>query len=117
MGNEEGQRHGQGRFEYTDGGVYDGSWVDGNMQGFGKLFYPSNKLAYEGHWANNVFNGNGTVYNEHPDTMEGPFDYANFDNSDEFWVKYSGEFVNDERSGVGSLIFQNGEKYVGSFKE
>ncbi len=36
------------------------------MDGYGKLYYPNEKLAYEGEWKNNAFNGKGTVYNEDP---------------------------------------------------
>ena len=61
-----GLRHGKGNFKYADGGVYDGEWEKGIMQGFGRLYYPNNKLAYEGYWRNNAFNGRGTVHNEDP---------------------------------------------------
>jgi antitoxin component YwqK of YwqJK toxin-antitoxin module len=36
------------------------------MDGYGKLYYPNLKLAYEGEWKNNAFNGKGKVYNEDP---------------------------------------------------
>ena len=87
------------------------------MDGYGKLYYPNEKLAYEGEWKNNAFNGKGTVYNEDPQDIEGPFDYKNFDYVSENWVKYEGEFANDAKNGVGTLVLVNGEKYIGSFKE
>ena len=33
------------------------------MAGKGKLFYQSGKLAYEGGWANDQFEGQGILYN------------------------------------------------------
>jgi hypothetical protein len=36
------------------------------MHGFGCLFYPNGKLAYEGMWIKDKFSGRGTVYNENP---------------------------------------------------
>ena len=45
-----GQRHGQGKFYYQDGGLYDGEWKQNKMNGYGKLYYQSGKLAYEGNW-------------------------------------------------------------------
>ena len=36
------------------------------MDGYGKLYYPTEKLAYEGYWVNNTFNGEGCIYNEVP---------------------------------------------------
>lgn len=43
-------RHGHGKFFYQDGGMYDGQWFKNKMNGFGKLYYQSGKLAYEGNW-------------------------------------------------------------------
>lgn len=39
------------------------------MQGKGKLFYQSGKLAYEGEWYSDQFSGKGTLYNEYPDVL------------------------------------------------
>lgn len=36
------------------------------MEGFGKLYYQSGKIAYEGQWRNDQFYGNGILYNEYP---------------------------------------------------
>jgi hypothetical protein len=33
------------------------------MNGFGKLYYQSDKLAYEGEWLNDQFHGRGKLYN------------------------------------------------------
>jgi antitoxin component YwqK of YwqJK toxin-antitoxin module len=62
-------RHGQGKFYYQDGGMYDGEWRDNKMSGYGKLFYKSGKIAYEGGWLNEQFTGRGTLYNEEPDLL------------------------------------------------
>ena len=35
--NDKGQRHGFGRYIYSDGSIYAGSWVDGKKEGRGKL--------------------------------------------------------------------------------
>lgn len=45
----------------------------------GKLFYQSNRLAYQGDWRNDQFSGRGTLYNEYPEPLSVPFDYRNFD--------------------------------------
>jgi hypothetical protein len=42
-----------GRVEYLDGGYYEGQWHDDCMEGYGKLYYPNNTIAYEGYWAQN----------------------------------------------------------------
>lgn len=48
------------------------------MSGFGKLYYQSNKIAYEGDWVDDQFQGTGKLYNESPIYIE-TFDYLNFD--------------------------------------
>ena len=87
------------------------------MDGFGKLYYPNEKLAYEGEWKNNAFNGKGKVYNEEPVELAYSFDFTNFDYLQDHWDSYEGDFVNDYKEGHGTLILVNGEKYVGEFKQ
>ena len=50
-----GKRHGKGKFYYQDGGRYDGNWVENKMNGFGVLYYQSDRVAYEGEWVNDQF--------------------------------------------------------------
>lgn len=65
------------------------------MNGFGKLYYQSGKLAYEGYWKNDLFEGQGKLYNEKPKKLDDKFDYHNFDGVEEFWESYEGNFKED----------------------
>lgn len=56
-------RHGEGRFYYQDGGMYDGTWHHNKMNGKGSLYYQSGGLAYEGNWKNDQFEGRGRLNN------------------------------------------------------
>jgi hypothetical protein len=58
-----GLRHGKGKFYYQDGGSYDGEWNQNKMEGFGTLYYQSNRKAFEGMWLNDQFQGKGKLYN------------------------------------------------------
>lgn len=58
------------------------------MQGKGKLYYQSGKLAYEGDWVNDQFEGFGKLYNEYPEMSNQPLDYRNLDEIEEMWTKY-----------------------------
>lgn len=64
------------------------------MDGYGKLFYPFGKIAYEGEWKKDKFNGKGTVYNDTPTALQN-FCIYDFDNLDDGWFKYQGEFRDD----------------------
>ncbi len=62
-------RHGQGKFFYQDGGMYEGTfllilgnWKLNKMDGFGKLYYQSGKIAYEGNWTEDQFQGFGMFF-------------------------------------------------------
>ncbi|CAD8122921.1 unnamed protein product [Paramecium sonneborni] len=111
-----GMRHGQGRFYYQDGGLYDGEWKENKMHGEGTLYYGTGQPAYEGQWKEDQFQGYGTLYNEHPQLLQECFDYRDFDNVEDYWSKYSGNFEMDNKEGQGSLHLTNGERFVGGFQ-
>lgn len=69
------------------------------MHGFGRLFYPSGKIAYEGSWRNNEFSGHGKVYNDLPKEMNHPFDFTDFNQLGEEWIYYEGNLYQDQRQG------------------
>lgn len=64
-----GLRNGEGTFYYKDGGYYVGNWKDNKMNGYGKLYYESDKLAYEGQWYRDEFHGRGKIYNDSPELL------------------------------------------------
>ena len=43
----QGKMEGYGRYEYGDGGAYEGDWVDGFMHGRGVYVFPNGNV-YEG---------------------------------------------------------------------
>jgi hypothetical protein len=61
-----GFRHGYGKYTFEDGSYYEGHWNFNRMQGQGKLYYMSGKLAYDGGWSQDQIHGSGKLYNEHP---------------------------------------------------
>ena len=58
------------------------------MEGQGKLFYQSGRIAYDGEWNDDQFTGFGTLFNEYPVPLDQPFDYSNLDLIDEYWTKF-----------------------------
>lgn len=49
--------------------------------------------------------------------MSKNFNYKNFSNYGESWVKYEGSFRNDCKHGIGKIYFTNGDKFFGNFLE
>jgi hypothetical protein len=60
------------------------------MHGRGTLFYSENHPAYDGDWYEDQFHGFGVLYNENPQPLHEAFDYQNFNEVEEYWVKYEG---------------------------
>ena len=70
-------KHGQGRLVFSSGGSYLGHFNWNKMDGWGKLFYPSGRLAYEGYWKEGKFEGYGKLFNESALHLES-HDYSDF---------------------------------------
>ena len=58
------------------------------MQGKGKLYYQSGKLAYDGDWLNDQFQGYGKLFNEYPQLTNDFINYKNLYDVEEMWTKY-----------------------------
>ena len=99
--NEDGEEHGQGRANYSDGSVYEGEWVNGKKEGHGKICFSSGGV-YEGEWKNDKQDGFGS------------FQYAN-------GRVYEGTFQGGDRHGFGSYWYPPkgdallGNVYVGEY--
>lgn len=107
-GKVDGLRHGYGTFHYNEGGKYCGDWLNSQMHGRGTLYYADGRIAYQGEWSCDSLNGTGILYNENPRKIAVPFDYRNFNLSEDVWVYYEGSFANDDKSGQGVLLLTNG---------
>ena len=51
--------HGQGKVEYSNGDFYEGVFVHGKRNGYGK--YITREYTYEGEWKDGVMSGNGEM--------------------------------------------------------
>ncbi len=63
------------------------------------MHFKNGKVAYSGEWQNDQFHGFGTLFNEFPGkapvSMDFYFDFGLVKNN---WVKFEGDFRNDQRS-------------------
>ncbi len=85
------------------------------MHGYGTLYYPNGAVAYEGEWKEDEFVGKGIVYNDQQRQINGTFDFTDFNQLDDEWVRYEGDLKNDAKEGFGVLVLTNGEVYEGEF--
>lgn len=75
----DGARNGYGTFYYNEGGKYSGYWNNNQMDGYGTLYYPDSRIAYQGLWQNDALHGKGILNNEKPNYIEGNYDFSSFD--------------------------------------
>ncbi|KAM3859531.1 radial spoke head 1 homolog [Diretmus argenteus] len=111
-------KHGQGVFYYPDGAKYEGSWVEDQRNGHGIYTYP-NGDTYDGEWLLNLREGQG-VYHYH-DTgskykgswVKGKMEsYGEIIHSNH---RYQGKFINNQPSGPGRYVFDNGCEVHGEY--
>ena len=83
------------QYLYTDGGIYEGEWLDGKMHGRGLYTFP-NGNKYDGEWQDDVKEGYGVLQ------------YINGE-------RYEGYWKDDKAHGKGTLTYIHGDKYVGDW--
>jgi hypothetical protein len=85
---------GCGLIEYSNGDIYEGSFLDNDFHGEGIMKFHASGDIYKGQWKGNKFCG------------EGVYTFATGD-------VYTGDFCNGEFNGHGVLQFANGNQYKG----
>jgi hypothetical protein len=118
---QNGQRHGKGRMKYANGRFYSGEWVHNVRQGYGEQTWSGSPkyISYQGHWANDLPNGTGTLKYQsgqeyrgefHNALMQG-FGHLTYANGD---VR-RGHFIQNKREGEFILVTANGRRYKEQF--
>jgi hypothetical protein len=52
-----GSKHGEGVYKFNNGITYEGEYINNKRQGRGRLINPSNRVAYEGEFADGLPHG------------------------------------------------------------
>ncbi|XP_066354271.1 phosphatidylinositol 4-phosphate 5-kinase 6-like [Miscanthus floridulus] len=110
---------GTGKFLWTDGSIYDGSWRRGRASGHGKLSWASG-ATYEGDFHGGYMHGQGTFIGELGDAFAGLWAgnlrhgrgtqaYAN-------GVVYDGHWREGLQDGHGRYIWRHGHEYIGAWR-
>jgi hypothetical protein len=109
--------NGIGKYQYANGGVYEGSFKNGLENGQGKLIFSSG-ARYEGEFYNGKKNGKGVYYYTNGEVQDGDFVNGEFrygtiklPSGD----KYIGAVSNGLFNGKGTYIWSDGDKYEGDF--
>lgn len=133
-------QNGQGTFAYPDGSKYDGQFKQGRITGLGTWYF-ANGERYVGSFANNFPHGKGVLYRLDGSVLKGEWKEGEYAGSIETKPKqegcikgdclqgtgtyvfkdavatYTGQFVNEEPQGKGTIVYANGDKYEGDWSE
>ena len=115
-----GQKEGQGKIIYKNGTIYEGSLKQNRHHGFGKLTQLDGEI-FIGEWKEGKIHGNGKRYHSNGDKYVGNYvnnirsgkGHYTFANGD----SYEGNWSNGKANGKGKFIFKNGNVYEGEFKD
>nr|GEW09640.1 phosphatidylinositol 4-phosphate 5-kinase 8-like isoform X1 [Tanacetum cinerariifolium] len=111
--------HGRGKYTWSDGTVYEGSWDEGKMTGVGRITWSSG-ASYEGDFSGGYLDGFGTLANSDGSTYKGSWRFNNqhglgrkqYSNSD----IYDGCWKEGVHEGNGKYAWCNGNIYIGNWK-
>jgi len=125
--------NGWGTYTWEDGNKYTGTWENGKRNGPGNLYW-FNGDKYIGDWKNNIREGNGDyVWSDGSfyrgeyknDMMNGKGKYYDKGGvllkkgtwiNDEYQVNETGCLSGDCENGKGTFLWENGQKYIGEWK-
>jgi hypothetical protein len=116
-------------FTFRNGKEYEGDWVNGLFQGFGKLAFGDEdqfgRIKYEGEWKAGEPWGNGRMIYKNGQKYDGMWEngiYKGYGlflfpiNDTEERASYEGEFENGIQWGNGTVTWKDGKKYKGQFE-
>lgn len=134
-----GQREGQGAYYYKSGIRYTGNFRNNTLDGYGYCLWTDGSY-YIGEWADGAINGQGAYHYANGTKDVGYWKNTRLQNSTYnsgcvsgdcnngfgtyIWGvdtkspgdKYTGYWLNGERTGQGTYYYADGAKYVGNFQ-
>lgn len=137
-------KEGYGKFNFSNGDIYEGEWEDDKFHGKGKYLYNDGSY-FEGLFKNNKLDGDGIRYDAKNDLKiigsfenwklqdgkvkfifgsgefyEGGLKDLKFHGKGKYTSKdksyYEGEWDNDKKSGYGKYVYANKSTYEGEWK-
>lgn len=116
-GQDQSSYIGQGTVLYGNGAVFEGNFVDGELEGWGR--YTFGVYTYVGFFKDGMLNGPGKMKSSF-ETFEGNFINNQLHGQGKKVVNgitYGGNFSQNKLNGVGYRILANGKKEDGTYKD
>jgi len=108
-----------GVYKWSTGAVYDGHWADNLRNGEGKMVYPEGDV-YTGNWKDGFPHGYGEKIFVDGSKYFGNWEKGEMHGKGKLIFKendyYEGEFSFQKFNGFGSRFYSNGDRYNGNWK-
>ena len=107
---------------YSNGDKYIGEMKDNLRNGKGKMLFNNNdeRRLYEGHWKNDLFDGEGKLIWKTGNYYDGDWKKGIKDGKGKFHKTpretYNGDWKNDKKDGKGIIYYSDGNIYEGDWK-
>lgn len=112
-------RSGQGKLKYANGDVFEGTFVNDEINGYGRFTYYSTADIFEGQIVSGKKTGHGKYIFRDETVYEGNYenDLPNGHGKISYYdgTVYEGNFVDGTRQGYGVIVFEIGDRYEGEF--
>jgi hypothetical protein len=116
----DGKRDGFGKLKWNDGSIYIGQFINDKAKGFGKLTHADGDV-YLGSWEEDRAHGVGKYINNRGASYEGFWGYDKQNGyGNEIWPKgsnFEGEYVDGAKHGIGILNLEDNAYYKGQFRD
>ena len=114
-----GHKNGFGKFVCADGSIYEGNFENGKKSGSGK--FVKNIVKYIGDWKDDKINGSGTQHLHGKKIYEGRFKNNMYDGEGTFYYEngnvYKGGFKDNKKDGKGIMFYYYGAEYEGEWEQ
>ncbi|MEI7430613.1 MAG: hypothetical protein WCL27_09165, partial [Betaproteobacteria bacterium] len=114
-----GLAQGQGRIEWSNGDIYEGTLISGLKTGKGIFESRTAGFRYEGDWVADIQSGRGKITFDNGDIYEGEMKEGIFHgvgtHSSRDGSRYEGNWKNGRKEGHGKLTYPRGDYWEGLF--
>ncbi|CAF3911005.1 unnamed protein product [Rotaria sordida] len=113
------QFHGHGMLAWSNGGRYEGNFINGTRNGYG-VYYCRDGSKCAGQWVDGYMNGEGVCNWTTGDRFEGNFKHHKKNGNGTYYfadgTKHVSEWVNDTTVGNYAITWSNGDRYEENVK-
>ena len=106
---------------FSDGSLYTGQMIDGNISGEGKWHNPATGESKEGIFKNGLLHGRGKLVTAKREVFEGEFYEGELHGMGRFKDKngdiFEGEYHHGQKTGRGKMVYANGNVYEGYYRD